>query len=66
MPLYEYTCPACGHRAEKVRPVADRDCPLLCTCNDLEGTPMQRVLTAPAKVWHPTRSMEQGGKLAEY
>lgn len=47
MPLYEYACPGCGERVEKVRSVSDRakgtECP---TCQET----MVLALSAPGRV----------------
>lgn len=47
MPLYEYRCPGCGERVERMRSVADRaegpDCP---SC----GEPTGLALSAPGRV----------------
>jgi putative FmdB family regulatory protein len=43
MPTYDYKCPACGHRFENFRPMADpeADCPIC-------GTKAERLISAGA------------------
>lgn len=54
MPIYEYECPVCGAREERVRPIADMDAPVSCVnnpeCNGAGDAPptMVRKPTAPA------------------
>ncbi len=43
MPLYEYQCPACGRRVEKIQPVTAPETET-CVC----GGTMERLLSAPA------------------
>lgn len=43
MPLYEYQCPACGRRVEKIQPVTAPETET-CVC----GGKMERLLSAPA------------------
>ncbi|QQG32318.1 FmdB family regulatory protein [Citrobacter phage CkP1] len=49
MPMYDYTCEACGEKVEKMRKVSARDrdfeCPILCC----EGR-MRRNVSAPKAV----------------
>lgn len=51
MPLYSYTCPSCGMRCAKQRPVLERDAPVLCHHPRLRsfGAPalMRRDIAAP-------------------
>lgn len=49
MPIYDYECPACGHRSEEMHPVAGSSDPIICPC----GTEMKKV---PSRVSPP-----QGG-----
>lgn len=53
MPLYEYACPACGDRAEKMKSISDRangpECP---TC----GEGMVLALSMPGRVSGATAS----------
>ena len=47
MPLYEYACPVCGERAEKMRSIADRaDGPECPSC----GEGMVLALSLPGRV----------------
>ena len=57
MPFYTYTCPECGHKATKMRKVAERDDPAPCplcsiTCGDdctaTRHHPMTRDIAGPA------------------
>lgn len=44
MPTYDYDCPTCGKREERVRPIALRDDPAVCNrC----ACVMERVVAAP-------------------
>ena len=58
MPLYEYACPACGERAEKMRSISDRtngpECP---TC----GAAMVLALSMPGRV---SSGATSGGSLS--
>ena len=58
MPLYEYACPGCGERMEKMKRVSDRangpECP---TC----GEPTALALSAPGRVGVGSGSTSGGG-----
>jgi putative FmdB family regulatory protein len=45
MPLYEYECPACGHRFELIQRFAD---PPAATCVACGKGPVHKLLSAPA------------------
>ena len=45
MPMYEYECEDCGHSADKLRKLEDRDAPI--TCSECESK-MIRVTSIPA------------------
>lgn len=49
MPRYLYRCQTCGAQDEQVRPVDDRDQPLICGAEDcLSADSMKRVFAKPA------------------
>ncbi len=45
MPIYEFECPACGHRFERPQKLSDAD---PTDCPECKGTGVRRRLTAPA------------------
>jgi putative FmdB family regulatory protein len=45
MPIYEFECPACAHRFERLQKVADAD---PTECPECHGSGVRRRLTAPA------------------
>lgn len=45
MPIYEFECPACGHRFERLQKLSDPD---PTDCPECKGTGVRRRLTAPA------------------
>ena len=45
MPMYEYECEDCGHSADKLRKLEDRDAPI--ECSECESK-MIRVTSIPA------------------
>lgn len=51
MPIYDYTCAACGYKTTKLVPLSERDgtyyCPVL-RSKDCDKEPMKREITAPA------------------
>ena len=50
MPLYSYSCDNCGHTADKIRNLEDRDSPIECSvCKEAEReSKMIRVTALPA------------------
>ncbi len=45
MPIYEFECPACGHRFERLQKLSDAD---PTDCPECKGGGVRRRLTAPA------------------
>lgn len=45
MPIYEFECPACGHRFERLQKLSDAD---PSECPECQGHGVKRRLTAPA------------------
>ncbi len=45
MPIYEFECPACGHRFERLQKLSDAD---PTECPECKGSGVKRCLTAPA------------------
>ena len=45
MPIYEFECPACGHRFERLQKLSDAD---PTECPECQGSGVKRRLTAPA------------------
>lgn len=45
MPIYEFECPACGHRFERLQKLSDAD---PTDCPECHGDGVKRRLTAPA------------------
>ena len=45
MPIYEFECPACSHRFERLQKLSDAD---PTDCPECKGTGVRRRLTAPA------------------
>ena len=45
MPIYEFECPACGHRFERLQKLSDAD---PTECPECQGNGVKRRLTAPA------------------
>lgn len=56
MPIYSFRCPKCGTTAEELRSIEQRDDLPRCYCTAYSSTSMQRLITAPASIWHPTKT----------
>ncbi|WP_440222084.1 FmdB family zinc ribbon protein [Dokdonella sp. MW10] len=64
MPIYEFECPACGHRFERLQKLSDPD---PTDCPECGGTGVKRCLTAPAfrlsgSGWYETDFKKDGDK----
>lgn len=51
MPIYAFTCWDCEDRTEEIFPVSSRPETIDCEC----GSVKVRAISAPARVWAPTR-----------
>ena len=67
MPLYEYQCPKCGHRFERIQSFSDPDPK---KCPHCGASKVERVLHAPAvqfkgSGWYATDYAHKGGDTAK-